>query len=259
MSEPLLIQHNCFNSFNTLFSRQSDSYKTYDPTTGNILNCYYSQKGPMEISLTGSYTVATAPNNITQYQNLAKGGCDLAKFPEATFPEVYESFNKEYEIFQKLYVNNLTGNLNTANLIPTISGNNISCSGSGYIPHILEYFLDEDYSRFARFCATQNQINKLEFSTIGDYNVYTYLDSNTNLTCQSSSCTTSYPAFVGHNLNPEPIISSTPNKNNKNNTLIIIGFVVGVIVLLMIGFLLWFLYRRKYNLNKNKHLNKKLN
>lgn len=255
MAEPLLTQHSCYASFNTPYSRQSDSYKTYDSTTGKVLNCFYPQKGPMEIALTGTYT-KTTNINLTQFQDSAKGGCNLTNFPKATYPEIYESFDKEFEIFQKLYINNLSGSLNSGDLVPTITGNIVSCSGTGYIPYVLEYELDKDYIRYARFCATQTQINQLQFTTIGDYTVFDYLDVNTSLPCQSSSCTTAYPAFVCHNLNPDPVMSSKPEDQKNQTTLIIVGVIAGLLLFAAIGFMLLYLRERKYRLNKNINLNK---
>lgn len=251
LKEPLLTQFSLFQPTSNIYTLQANSYKSYDSTTGKILNCYYPQKGPMEISLSGSYSVATAPSNISQYQNLAKGACNLNNFPKATYPEVYESFEKEYEIFQKLYVNNLSGNLTSADLVPTIGTNVISCSGNGYTPYTLEYFLSFDYARYVRFCATQNQINQLQFTTIGDYSIYDYIDNNTKLPCKSSSCSTEYPSFLGHSLNSNPIISNTPNKDNRNNLTYILAGVGGGLLLLIIIFLLVYLYKKDKKIKNN--------
>lgn len=256
MPEPPTSKFNMFESNKEPYAYQANSYKSYDQTTGKVLNCYYPQKGPMEIALSGSYTVA---NNLTeeQYQNLARGGCVLSNFPSATYPELYDSFNKEFAIFQKLYINNITGLLNSANLVPSYSGNTVNCSSAGdaYIPYVLEYEMNRDYKRYARFCATQAQINQLQFTTIGDYSVYNYIDNNTKLACQSNNCSTQYPSFVGHNLNTSPVISSTPDDHKQSTTLIIVFVISGVILLILIIFTVVYLREhKKFMTNANKKL-----
>lgn len=255
MSEPLLERHNIYASNKKPFAYQADSYKAHDPTTGKILNCYYPQKGPMEIALNGGYTQS---NNLTetQYQNKARGACVLSKYPIATYPELYDSFKKEYVIFKKLYINNISGSLNSANLVPSYSGNTVSCSSSGnnYIPYVLEYELNREYKRYANFCATPEQINQLQFTTIGDHQVFQYIDANTDSNCQTSVCTTKYPSFVGHNLSSTPIISSKPEENNRHTILIIVFVVAGILLFGLIIFSIIHLRERKYKKNK---LNKK--
>lgn len=246
MGPPLLDTYNMYYSFNKSESRQSDSYKTYDSTTGKILNCYYPQKSPTEIALNNQ-----KPNNIEQYKNLARGQCPLTNFPEKTYPELHENLEKEYEIFQKLFINHLTGTLEPANLVPTINGNNISCSAAGesYHPSVLEYKLDKNYLKHIRFCVTQNQKNMLQFSNIGDYQISNYTNNSNNTSCKSNSCQTKYPAFVGQNLEPEPVIKSAPAKHNINTNLIIVGVVGGVLLIALVIFVL-VEYHKKKNIKK---------
>ena len=102
MPESSLSKFNMFESNKETNALHANSYKAYDSTTGKILNCHYPQKGPMEIALSGGYTTAT---NLTleQYQNLARGGCDLSNYPKDTYPEIYDSFDKDL-LFSKNYI-----------------------------------------------------------------------------------------------------------------------------------------------------------
>lgn len=249
---PCLETSDIYKSFATPYAPYSDVYKSYDSTTGNNINCRFPQKGPMQVAIEGQYTSATAPT-AEAYNTVSSGNCDLNKFPEKSYPDLYNDFDKEKIIFNKLYINNLTPGVNSSQLIPTYNETtkNVSCPLANMIPYVLEYYLLTNYTKYARFCATLEQVDQIQFNNIGDYSLFKYTNSDTGQDCQSSSCTTNYAPFLGHNLQPEPFVKNNPSQSNSNKTKIIIGVVAGVIVLGLIIFLLVELTKKNQKEKKN--------
>lgn len=242
--------HNCITTNNYY----ANSYKQYDSTTGNIICCRFPYVGPTEIAINQALT--TAPT-ITQYQNYSKGPCLLTTVPATTHPELYDSIEIEYDIFNKIYINNLGLNQTSADLVPTYTNSNVSCL-TGYIPLVIEYNLTDTYKRYARFCATASYISQISFINF-DYNIYRYLDLNSNTPCTSNVCNTTYAPFLGFNLEPAPVNSNNSNSNNSKTITYIISGVVAIFVIFLLTLLL--LYRHKIdkkNINKNK-INKNYN
>lgn len=246
MSEPLLRQNNCYNSFKRPFSQEADSYKQYDNNTGDILNCYYPQKSPMALALTTSLNI----ESFEDYKNEAKGNCDLSKIPQNTHPELYDFFQKEYNIYQTLYKNNsISAQINQK--VPIYNDEKTVSCIDGSIPYILEYKLDDDFTRFARFCSELSYLPKISFTTIGDHNIYDYLEESTKQPCKHSTCTTNYAAFLCHNLNSEPVTGSNKEQNQRMNVWIIVGVCLGAVFIIIVAFLLLNLHKKdkekKYN------------
>ena len=236
---PYLETSDIYKSFATPYAPYADTYKSYDPSTGNNINCRFPQKGPMQVAKEGVYTTATAPTSEA-YNTASSGNCVLSNFPKASYPDLYSDFDKEQIIFNKLYINNLTTGVNSSQLTPDYNNStkNVSCPLANMVPYVLEYFLLENYTKYARFCATTEQVAQIQFNNIGDYSVFKYINADTGQDCQTSSCTTNYAPFLGHNLQPQPFVRNTPNQNNSNTVKIIVGAVAGVIVLGLIIFLL---------------------
>jgi len=250
MSEPFLSSDNMFADHQTIQNLDANSYKSYDATTGKLLNCIYPQIGPMQIAIDKQYTKANKPTE-TQYNDLAVGNCKLTNFPKKTHPELYDYLEMEWTIFNKLYINSLNTTNNTSGLVPQYSGKTITCPTDS-VPYVLQYSLLTGYNKYIRFCATSDQILRINFTTIGDYYIYKYTDDNIKNDCNTSTCTTPYASFLGHSLQPEPYIKNT-DKNDKKDTLIIsLSVVGGLIVLGLVIYLLVKLHPKIKRKIKNK-------
>ena len=237
MPEPFLKSNNMFVDFTIPYASESNSYTQYDATTGDLLNCRFPQAGPMNVAIAGSYPSGTTITSNT-YQGVALGQCSA---PDASAnPEIYKDIAAEFDVFNKLYINNIPSGLTSANLIPGNVGDTVQCSDTSLIPYVLEYTLVEDYSRFARFCMTASNKNKLSFANITDYKIFDYIDSATGSPCQSSTCNTNLAPFLGFNLNPQPdqtVIKTKLESSNKTITYILIA-VIGILGLTLIGIII---------------------
>jgi hypothetical protein len=251
MPEPILKSNNIFGDFDIPYANESNSYTQVESTSGNLLNCRFPQVGPMEIAL-NNYFTAAAPPGITAYIAKALGNCVVPNI-SATNPdtkELYSDMVKEFSIFQTLFINNAPTGTTTSSLVPqyNISGFRISCQSPTetgnvtLIPHVLEYTLVEDYSRFIRFCASQTYINTIDFSEI-DYKLFNYLDNSTAVSagtiCSNNSCTTATVPFLGFgNLNPVPISTRTKIEDKNTTTTYILMAVAGVLGIILIAIII---------------------
>lgn len=245
MPNPRIQNYNIFASFETRYARDANAYKAYDQTSGKIINCFYTQQSPQEVALRNNYHKGTPPSQDA-YNTQASGQCDLTKYTEKDFPEIYDWLKREYEIFTNLYINNQGTGKNSTDMVPSYNGKTVSCSnaGSGYVPYVMEYELTPDYVKFVSFCITPSQYSKLSFSDF-DHKLFQYTDSNTGKACTTNTCTTKYDSFLGQNLEPNPSYSSTPRKNQAQTLAIVFGVLGGLILIGVIAFILYQQGRRK--------------
>lgn len=233
-----------YNKLSKVNDPDGDIYKEYDSLTGKTLNCGLPQKRPMQIALENNFTQVTAPQNLENYKIFARGNCSDKFTDSIKYPEVNELFKKEYDIFNKLYINNLSSGQNSSDLVPTINDKNISCP-SGYIPYVLEYSLKFKNFKYARFCAKLSQINRVNFNNIGDYSIFRNLENSTQKPCENNSCNTEYNAFLGFNLEKEPLVSQRENNTSDNNLTIILSVLGGAILLIFLIIVLLEHYPKK--------------
>jgi hypothetical protein len=233
-----LSSNNPFHNFVEKGNFYANSYQQYDATTGKKVCCLYPQIGPMEIA--GSQNLTSAPN-ISAYQNYAKGACDLTTVPIATHPEIYDDYNNELDIFNKLYINNLGAGQNSSDLIPVYAGTSVTCP-TGYIPAVLEYSIPDTYQRFARFCSTESYLSQISFSDF-DYKIYRYKLLNSEDACTSNVCYTPYMSFLGFNLESSPVYSNSPKSNNT--IAIVSGVIGGLLFIFILAILLHYKHTKK--------------
>lgn len=225
--------NNIYKSINTLNNLDANTCKAHDSITGKILNCSVPQKTPSQIAVTEAYTKTSKPT-LEAYLNLARGNCPSTFIEsKSKCPIIISRITKEFNIFIKLFINNISGNLTSRDLVPVLNDKTVTCP-DGYIPYVLEYSMAFKDYRFSRFCAKKTQINSIRFNDIGDYSIHRYIEKNTNLPCETTNCNTKYEAFLGHNNEDEPLYSEKSSRNSNIRTDIIIGVVIGIVFLIII-------------------------
>ena len=235
-----------YKSFQSLNFFNANIYKQHDATTGKVLHCGVPQKSPMEIAISEKYTQANAPT-FEAYKTVATGNCDNTKYSDTNkYPEIEKYLKREYEIFTKLYINPLSVGQNSSNLVPVLDTDNktMTCP-SGYIPYVLEHHLAFQHLKYDRFCIKPTGLKNINFSSIGDYKAFRVVEKNTDLPCGTNVCHTKHAPFLGHNLESQPVVSNTSEKNSNHNVDIIAGVCTGVLLLIILGVILYYRYGAK--------------
>lgn len=222
---------NIFKSHNTTNNPKADQYRSYDSTTGQTLNCSVPQKTPMQIAMENTYTKATQPS-ITTYKNQALGNCSKTKYSNNnTYPEINERLERDYDIFKKLYIENLTGLQNCSNLVPVVGDKTVTCPDNT-VPYVLQYQTANAYedTKFLRACIQSSKLNNISFDF--DFQLYKYIEANTGTACNTNICNTQYEAFTGHNLEKKPFIKNNDEQKRLTEIDIALGASAGVVILI---------------------------
>ena len=262
MNRPRLVFDTLFPDATTPHYRNANVNIQYDAATGNSLNCSYPQVGPMEIAVKQKYLAGSTPT-LQDYTALALGACKGSNLDPQGLDDLNNFISIEYAILKELYVTYTPTGQNSEVMVPIYEGIGVNCPGGitdvTLIPYVLEYTLDRDYTRFARFCMSATNAEKLSFTNITDYKLFDYIDASTQAPCASSSCNTTLAPFLGFNLNPEPskTVRRTKIETSEKTLTYILMAVAGVLGIILIGIIIAYAMKVDSDKLNNKFKNAK--